>query len=353
MPTAESPVTLNGSYGEGGGALLKTALCMSALTQKPLQIHSIRGATRKPGISPEDFAVLQALGKSTNADLEDDDIGSETLTFTPKNLPRRIHFSHDIPRSGSGRSPGNTLVVAQTLAPILARTGAISTLSLNGETHNNNTLTFDEFELATAPAHAAQGIGIYPSIHQAGFGFAGRGQIHIEVEPSAFEPLHWSQRGGVIAAGARITACDTHSQFIADAVTASLKLITEAGYGDQVDQIEMNGPEPGLCVTFWIKYERGYGSTSACLNRGGKPSEVVARAWEQFTTFIQTTATVDPYLADQLLLPACLADGPTTYSTSNITRRLKTMAWVIKQFTPIAITIKGTEGTPGTITINK
>jgi len=353
MRTTENPILLNGSHGEGGGALLRTALCMSALTQKPLVIDSIRGATRKPGISPEDFPVLQALISACNAQTEGAEIGSKKLTFTPKFLPRPIHFSHDISRSGSGRSPGNTIVIAEALAPIFARTGAYSTIELHGETHNNNTLTFDAFELTTIPAHAAQGIGMFPAIHQAGFGYAGRGHILVEIEPSAINPLNWAQRSGVVAAGARITACDTHSQVLADATTKALKLLQDAGYGDQVEQIEISGPEPGLSITFWIKFENGFGSASACWNRGSQISDTIDRAWDEFTVFTQTTATVDPYLADQLLLPACLADGSTTYSTSNITKRLKTIAWVIKEFIPIAITIKGTEGSPGTITIQR
>jgi RNA 3'-terminal phosphate cyclase (ATP) len=353
MRTTEDPIVLNGSHGEGGGALFRTALSMSALTQKPLIIDSIRGATRKPGISAEDLPVLHALIKACNAQVEGAELGSKKLEFTPKFLPRSIQFSHDISRSGSGRSPGNTLVVAQTLAPILARTGAYSSIELYGETHNNNTLTFDAFELTTVPAHAAQGIGIFPVIHQAGFSYACRGHILVEIEPSAINPLNWAQRGGVVAAGARITACDVHSQVIADATSKAIKLLQDAGYGDQVDQIEISGPEPGLSVTFWIKFEHGAGSASACWSRGSQISDTIERAWGEFIAFTQTTATVDPYLSDQLLLPACLADGTTTYTTSNITRRLKTIAWAIKEFVPIAITIKGIEGSPGTITIQR
>ncbi len=353
MRTTEDPILLNGSHGEGGGALFRTALCMSALTQKPLVIDSIRGATRKPGISAEDFPVLQALINACNAQTFGAEIGSKKLEFKPKFLPRPIHFSHDISRSGSGRSPGNAIVIAECLAPILARCGAFSSIELHGETHNNNTLTFDAFELTTIPAHHAQGIGIFPHIHQAGFGYAGRGHILIEIEPSAINAIDWSKRGGVVAAGARISACDTHSQVLADATTKSLKLLQDAGYGDQIEQIELSGPEPGISITFWIKFEHGFGSASACWNRGGQITETIDRAWQEFIHFTQTTATVDPYLADQLLIPACLADGPTTYTTSNITKRLKTIAWVIKQFIPIAITIKGTEGSPGTITIQR
>ncbi len=353
MRTSQDPIVLNGSHGEGGGALFRTALCMSALTQKPLIIDSIRGATRKPGISAEDFPVLQALIRSCNASIDGAETGSKKLHFTPKNLPRPIQFQHDISRSGSGRSRGNSLVVVQTLAPILARAGAFSSLDIRGETHSNNALTFDAFELTTMPANLDQGIGIFPSIHQAGFGTAGRGHILVEIEPSAINPVQWSKRGGVVAAGARITTCDVHSQIVSDSVSAALKRLQDAGYGDQIDHIELSGPEPGACVTFWIKFEQGYGSASSCWNRGTQMIDTINKAWHDFTNFSETTATVDPFLADQILLPACLADGTTTFSTSVITRRIKTIAWVIKEFIPIAITIKGTEGSPGSITVQR
>lgn len=352
MRTADDPITLNGSHGEGGGALLRTALCLSALTQKPVVVDQIRGATRKPGLAAEDFAVLAALSQACNAPTEVE-IGDAKVAFSPKRLPKPIHFEHDIPRSGSGRSPGNTLVAAETLAPLLARSGAYSTLTLFGETHNNNTLGFDAFELCSAPAHLAQGIGIYPHIHLAGFGYAGRGKVVVEIEPSEIVPIHWPNRGSLAAAGARVSACEVHSQAVADAVSGCLKLLQDHGLGDQVDQIELSGPEPGLSITFWARFERGAGSASACWSRGGSIASTIEKAWAEFEAFLRSEATADPHLADQLLVPACLAEGLTTYTTPNITRRLKTMAWVVKQFLPIAITIKGTEGAPGLVTIER
>ena len=131
MPkAAEETVTLNGSHGEGGGALLRTALAMSALTLKPVIVNSIRGAMRKPGLSHEDFAFLSALSISSNAKVEGDDVGSRKLAFAPQQLPKAIKFDFDITRIGPGKSPGNTLVVAQAMAGILAGTGAYSTIQL-------------------------------------------------------------------------------------------------------------------------------------------------------------------------------------------------------------------------------
>ncbi len=350
---AEDAITLNGSHGEGGGALFKAALAMSALTLKPLTIHSIRGATRKPGMTAEDFAFLSALSTACNARLEADEIGSNRLSFVPQRLPQAVHFDFDITRIGPGKTPGNCLAVAQALAAPLSRTGAYSTISLQGETHNNNTLTFDAFELSTIRAHAAQGLGIYANLMQAGFGFAGRGDCRIEIEPSALQSIEWPTRGELKSVIARITAVNMHSGAITDARTAIERHMADIEQEPQVEVIEIGGPETGLSVLFAAQFERGFGSSSACLNRGGRATDAVDRAWGLFDEFMGSTASVDPFLADQLLMTAALAEGRTVYTTSNITRRLQTIAWVIKQFLPIAITIKGTEGAPGTITVQR
>ena len=80
---------------------------------------------------------------------------------------------------------------------------------------------------------------------------------------------------------------------------------------------------------------------------------VVDQAVRNFDEWFSTEATVDLFLADQLLPIAALAEGRTVYTTPKVTRRLVTMAWVIKQFMPVHITIKGGEGYPGTVTVER
>jgi RNA 3'-terminal phosphate cyclase (ATP) len=80
---------------------------------------------------------------------------------------------------------------------------------------------------------------------------------------------------------------------------------------------------------------------------------VVDQAIEQFLEWYQTSATVDPFLADHLLLPAVLCEEPSLFTVSRVTPRLLTMAWVIKQFFPIHLTILGIEGEPGTVRISR
>jgi RNA 3'-terminal phosphate cyclase (ATP) len=68
---------------------------------------------------------------------------------------------------------------------------------------------------------------------------------------------------------------------------------------------------------------------------------------------MSSNATVDPFLADQILLTAVFAEGETNFKVSRLTQRLLTTIWVVKQFAPIHITVRGSEGSPGQVTIRR
>ncbi|MCB0825262.1 MAG: hypothetical protein KDC26_03665 [Armatimonadetes bacterium] len=351
-PTLQ-PVILNGAHGEGGGALLRTALIMSALMEQPVRIHSIRGAMRKPGLNAEDLGLLLALRNACLAEVEGDEIGSHDLTFIPKRQGRSFDLEVDLSKMDGGKVPGATCVIAEALVPLMARAGALSRLTIFGETHSNNTLSFDTFENSTCVGHAAQGIGIFPALVTTGFGFGSRGKTVIEYEPSEVIPFDWIERGEMKECGITITATDAPQPIVAEVERIATAQMTNLGWEPEVHVQEVRGREPGLSLTFWAKCATGMGSASGCMNRGGKPQAYVDAIWGEFLDWWSSDTAVDPFLADQLLVPAVLADGKTHFSTQRITRRLVTMAWIIKQFIPIQVTIKGREGTKGSVTIQR
>ena len=67
MRETSSVVVLDGSQGEGGGAMVRTALAMAALTELPVLIESVRGGTAHSGVDAEDIAFVGALAKSCDA----------------------------------------------------------------------------------------------------------------------------------------------------------------------------------------------------------------------------------------------------------------------------------------------
>ena len=81
--TAGAPVRLDGSFGEGGGQILRTSLALSALTGKPLRLEKIRAGREKPGLKRQHLTAVKAAAAVCGARVEGAELGSMTLAFDP------------------------------------------------------------------------------------------------------------------------------------------------------------------------------------------------------------------------------------------------------------------------------
>ena len=90
MAHTSAPLSIDGAHMEGGGALVRTALTMSTLTQQPVRIFNIRGAASQPGLNTEALTLAHALGLSSGAEILGG-IGDHELTFTPKRRPAGLN----------------------------------------------------------------------------------------------------------------------------------------------------------------------------------------------------------------------------------------------------------------------
>lgn len=346
-------VSLNGSFGEGGGALLRTAVAMSALTQQPLSLYSVRGALRKPGLTSEDLTFIDAIGDSTRAEVAGAGLSSDELLFRPKTLARALNGVYDVASHEKGKVPGNAQILLGGMLPILARAGGYSEVAVRAETHNEKTIGFDAFERVTLPAMRRFGLYAFPRLVEPGFGFAAHGEVVLEIEPSSLTAVDWSERGVLVRVGAAVSTGDLGERVGGLAESAVTEAAKARGLELECDVSAHSSKSKGATVTVWAEFERGFGSGTAALGREGSIEETAALAFHRFTEWFDTPATVDAYLADQLLLLAIQAEGKTVLTTPMVTQRLLTMAWVVRQFMPIHITVLGREGEPGTVTIER
>lgn len=353
MPAPLDPIVLNGSHGEGGGALLRTAVAMSSLTQQPLHVHSVRGGLRKPGLTPEDLTFIDVLGDSTRAEVEGLGVGSDELKFTPRSLPRPVSGRYDVHVHQKGKVPGNAQIVLTGLVPILARAGGYSDVSVCAETHNEKTVGYDAFERSTLPALRRFGLYAAPRLIEPGFGYGARGEVMLEVEPSGLSAVEWGSRGDLVAAGATVS-CGAMSERDGEAAASCVRALAGKKRIElEYDVVSLASKSKGATVTVWAEFERGFGSGTAALSHEGTIEETASLAFHRFCEWFETDYTVDPFLADQLLLVAAQAEGRTVFTTPLITQRFTTMAWAVRQFMPIHITVLGREGEPGTVTIER
>ena len=98
---------IDGSHGEGGGQILRTALSLSAITGRPICIERIRAGRRQPGLRPQHVTAARATAAICGAELKGDAVGSQTLVFEPQHAPRAGRYAFDVREASKGGSAGH------------------------------------------------------------------------------------------------------------------------------------------------------------------------------------------------------------------------------------------------------
>jgi RNA 3'-terminal phosphate cyclase (ATP) len=352
MPNASALIVIDGSYGEGGGALVRTALAMAAVTQQGVRIENIRAGTRFAGLDSEDLTLLSALTTITAGEAAGATLGSTSLSFLPARWPKGLNGPLLSVRTESNRI-ANAPVVLSALLPVLARTQMYSSLLVEGETYGVHSLSYDYFANVTLYAQRAFGLHAYPTLEAAGFGRESQGEVVLDVEPSVLQGIQWTDRGTLRSVQAVVATNGVSNNIGERALSHLRKLAQTANLPMNAVHVQVPSKSTGVFITTWATYDRGVGGGGAMGGRGLRVEMLAQNAFTQTFEWMSSDATVDPFLADQILLSAVLAEGESTFKTSKLTQRFLTTVWVVKQFTPIHITVRGTEGNPGSVTVRR
>jgi RNA 3'-terminal phosphate cyclase (ATP) len=151
-------LTLDGSFGEGGGQILRTSLSLSVITGRPFILANIRGNRSNPGLQPQHLSAVRAAASISNARVSGDDIGSRELSFAPGAGVVPGHYRFDIAEIAERGSAGSVNLLLQTLLVPLARATSPSVLTLRGGTHVQGGPSFDDIENAYLPVLRRMGV---------------------------------------------------------------------------------------------------------------------------------------------------------------------------------------------------
>mgnify|MGYP005850737011 FL=1 len=335
-------LVLDGSYGEGGGQIVRTALSLAALTGRAVRLENIRAGRPKPGLRPQHRTAVQALAQITRAQISGVEVGSSALTFSPQGIfPGDYRF--DV--AAASGSAGAVSLVAQTLLPVLAFAAGPTTLVLAGGTHVPWSPPYHYFAWDFLPALGHMGLAAAAEIQRWGFYPRGGGEIRLRLHPvTRLQGVAWTtppvraQFQGLSAA-AKLPAhvLRRQSQTLRRQLSWPLPLREEVPAS----------PGPGSFVFLW-----GPQAGFAALGARGKPAEEVAgEGARALQAFLTSGAALDRYLADQILIYAALADGPTQLTAAAVTRHLLTNIWVIRQFLDVPIEVTGDLERPGTVLV--
>jgi RNA 3'-terminal phosphate cyclase (ATP) len=337
---------LDGSFGEGGGQILRTSLALSLITGKPFHLSNLRAGRAKPGLQPQHLAGVRAAAAVGNAQARGASLGSTDLTFEPGPV-RAGTYRFDIGTAGA-----TGLLLHALYLPLALRGGGPSELTLTGGTHVTTSPCFHFLDVTWRAYLALCGLKIKLEMRRPGFYPRGGGTVRADIQPCpGLHGVKLPPRGPIEASGFSAVAGLPEEIARRQARRAAHRL-QHAGLKKVPIELETWDGGPGTVLAVQL-------STAPVptlffgLGARGKPAERVADdVVDQVHAYLAAAlALVDAHSADQLILPLALAEGPSEYSVAEVTRHLTTNVAVIRRFVERDIVCEGAEGGPGTVRV--
>jgi RNA 3'-terminal phosphate cyclase (ATP) len=339
-------IEIDGSQGEGGGQVLRTSLSLSLITGKPLHLFNIRSRRPKPGLQPQHLTAVRAAAAIAGAEVTSASLGSPELTFLPHEI-RPGTYRFDVGTAGA------TTLVLQTILIPLSLAKKPATLTLTGGTHVPWSPIFHYLDLQWNPYLQEMGFNTRLILEKAGFYPQGGGSIQVILRPARpLQPIRLSERGALLRIQGISAVANLDDEIAIRQKHQALRRLEPLCRDTKIKTLNLPSMGKGTFILLIAQFEQG----SACytaLGEKGKPAEKVAdEACDSLQFLLNRRSGIDEYLADQLLLPLVLAQGPSNFAAPKITSHLLTNAEVIRKFLPVGITIEGELDQEGHISIH-
>ncbi len=332
-------LTIDGSYGEGGGQVLRTSLAFSALLGKPIRVTKIRARRPRPGLQPQHLACVQALQRITNARVKGAALDSTELEFIPGHV-RAGNYTINIGTAGS------ITLILQCLIPPLLFAPEPSTLRIIGGTDVEHAPTYDYFARVFVPWVSRMGAAISVRLKRRGYYPKGGGEVIVSIQPvSHLSPIRLErfEEPSVIKGISHAGALPEH--VARRQAEAAAKRLEGTGYEADIDVVTYSRSEvlcPGSGITLWTE-NMAVGASS--LGAKGVLAEVVGkRAANYLIHQLDARRPVDMHMADQLIPYMAIADGESHIRATEATMHLVTNLWVVEQFLGISADVQKEEG---------
>jgi RNA 3'-terminal phosphate cyclase (ATP) len=348
-------IELDGS--DGGGQLVRTALTLSALQGEPFRMERVRGNRSNPGLKRQHLACVEAVATLTDAAVDGDALGSETLVFEPTVDPGAAaaptQIDIDIATAGS------VTLVADTLLPLAVCVREPVTASLSGGTDVRWSPSADYLRRVKLPLLRDVGLDAVVDAERRGFYPAGGGKLGVEIRPSSLAPLELGggesheligSRPGTAVANAdddahtsvhAVAAAALEDEDIADRVAdAAATEFDTRGIDPTVSTATAyaEADSPGIVLTVVSEAGTTPGGSDLTPRAGfvgygdadASPASVADTTVEAVERWAETGAPVDAHLADQLVVWLALAGG--SVPIPRVTDHIQTNVDLVRAF---------------------
>lgn len=327
---------IDGSMGEGGGQILRSAVALSALTGKECRIENIRINRPRPGLAPQHLAGVRSVGSICDARLEGAEKGSTSLTFSPGKIRGGDH-QLDVGTAGS-----ITLVLQACLLPVIG-SGEPLTMRIRGGTNVRWSPPVDYYSLIFLPLLRKMGVDVSLEITARGFYPEGGGEVRVSVPPTmGISPLVLPQRGRLLSVQG---VCFSHNlpEHVCERIARSAVKEMPSGAAAHVINERGSGPSTGAGICLCAQFENTWIGADALGERGMASEEVGKMAARNLIKELEGGGTLDMHAADQLIPYLALAEGPSRFLVKEMTGHLRTQMDLLPLFLKVEFEVKESE----------
>jgi len=326
----EGIIEIDGSTGEGGGAILRLACAFAVLTNLKVRIFNIRKNRPNPGLKTQHLVGLQALTEISNGMLENGRIGATEIIFRPDKInPGAYNIRVD--------TAGSVGLILQILQLACVNTSGTITLNLDGgATFGLWAPPLPYLEHITIPQLTRMGYDVKVDLKRHGFYPKGGARVIFTLNPCMkLEPLNLTDFGNITEIeGISIASNYLKRANVAErqAKTAEQIIINHLEIKPEIsiDYIDALNPGSGICL--WLKTDSGVILGSDAIGEKRKPSEVIGKECADYLCDIANKkATADKFFADQIIPYMALAEG-NSIMKSELTDHAKTNIWLCEKF---------------------
>ncbi len=321
-------VEIDGSYGEGGGQIVRTACSLAALTRKPCRIFNIRQARRQPGLRPQHLASVRALAQLCEGRLEGDRVDSCELLFSPQRIAAR-DLRLKVETAGS-----ITLMLQALLPAVVAARAPITIEFEGGGTDTARAPTLDYFQQVFLWFLRRMGIEVELNLLSRGYYPRGGAAMRVEVAARKPDRLEFRDRGPL----KQVTLFSQAAKVLKLRRVAERQIEGALGVLDALHAPVQSNVEyepsfsagSSLCIV--AEFANTVIGSDSLGARGKRAEEVGKEAADGFVEQFQGSACLDCHMADQILPYLALAGDRSSATVSEVTTHCQTNMWVIEKF---------------------
>ena len=335
-------INIDGSWGEGGGQILRTSLSLATLTGQPVRLERLRANRPKPGLAAQHLTSVRAAATLCQAQVRGDTLGSMTLEFIPTCPPQAGEYTFDVTEAREGGSAGAVTLILQTILMPLALAKGSSQVILRGGTHVPWSPPVTYIEEVYLPTLRQLGVQAEVKLNAWGWYPRGGGEVELSVtgKGKPLSGLQLLERGAIRQVRGLAVATELPAHIPQRLANRAKNLLQPAHLPAQIQVVRGRGKAPGAGIFLTAEYSHSRAGFSALGSRGIPAERVAETAVEELLDFHAQAVPVDPFLGDQLLLPTALSSETSQYRVASISQHLRTNAWVIEQFELAKIVIE-------------